>query len=200
MELLPSIVDLERYPEPPAAKHPVFTIGWTGAPANSRHIEMIAEALRNVIGSGKGRLHIIGGWKINLPSDVEVEYTPFSPADEVEPVQRFDVGIMPLQESPWERGKCGMKLVNYMACTLPTVATPVGVNSQLVEHGITGFIARTVDDWTNALTILRDNPDLRLRMGRAGRDKVERSHSLQIFGPKLADWFVSVARRRSSEG
>ena len=102
-------------------------------------------------------------------------------------LQSLQVGIMPLPDLPFERGKCGYKLIQYMACGLPVVASPVGVNAQIVEHGVTGFLASSAQEWNDALLRLYNNPDLRQRMGSAGRKKVEEKYSLQVAAPRLLE-------------
>ena len=101
---------------------------------------------------------------------------------------------MPLTDTPWAQGKCGYKLSQYLACSLPVVASPVGVNCEIVEHGVNGFLAETHDDWRKALTTLMSNPDLRWEMGQAGRMKVQQKYSLQIWGPKVVNILQSAAK------
>jgi glycosyltransferase involved in cell wall biosynthesis len=129
-------------------------------------------------------LRIVGGTTIDLPG-VDVERFEWTEASEVPLIQECDIGIMPLIDSPWERGKCGYKLIQYMACAKPVVASPVGVNQRIVEHGVNGWLARSTQDWTQAFTTLLSDPDLRMRMGKAGRDKVERDYTLQANAPRL---------------
>jgi glycosyltransferase involved in cell wall biosynthesis len=197
IEWVPSVVDLVRYPITDPPNNDVFTIGWTGAPANSRHLQLISDALAEVCRLGPARLHVIGGWRVKLPNNVPVEYTEFCADDPIEPVQRFDAGIMPLPDSPWERGKCGLKLIHYMACRVPTVASPVGVNRDIVEHGRTGFLASNTAEWIDSLCALRDSADLRRGMGVAGRAKVEQSYSLQVTAPRVAKMLSRMQRRQS---
>lgn len=83
-----------------------------------------------------------------------------------------------------------------MACGLPVVASPVGVNSTIVEHGVTGFLASTDEEWRTSIARLLSDPDLRRRMGAAGRQKVERSYSLQVWGPRTATWLRGAAIQR----
>jgi glycosyltransferase involved in cell wall biosynthesis len=97
------------------------------------------------------------------------------------------VGIMPLPDAPWERGKCGYKLIQYMACAKPVVASPVGVNRQLVEPGVNGYLATTPADWTRALNQLRKDAALRARLGAAGRTRVAADYDLQVTAPQLAN-------------
>ena len=102
---------------------------------------------------------------------------------------------MPLPDTPWMRGKCGYKLIQYMACGLPVIASPVGVNAEIVEHGVNGFLAETSDDWFRAIQALIGNPELRRQMGAAGRKRVEERYSLQVYGPRVASRLNEIAGR-----
>jgi len=99
----------------------------------------------------------------------------------------MDVGIMPLRDGPWERGKCGYKIIQYMACGLPVVASPVGVNADIVRHGDNGFLASNDEEWRQGLRQLIGSPELRARQGRAGRHRVEDHYSLASQAPRLAE-------------
>lgn len=100
---------------------------------------------------------------------------------------------MPLPDEPWERGKCGYKLIQYMACGKPVVGSPVGVNCEIISEGINGFKAATVDEWIVALSRLRDNRKEGRAMGLKGRDLVEQRYSLQMTAPRLAGLLHNVA-------
>lgn len=102
---------------------------------------------------------------------------------------------MPLTDTPWARGKCGYKLIQYMACGLPVIASPVGVNTEIVEHGVNGFLASTEAEWIEALRTLLSDAALRARMGEAGRRKVERDYSLQVWGPRVAQILRDAANQ-----
>ena len=117
----------------------------------------------------------------------------WSESSEVQAVQSFTVGVMPLQDDPWARGKCGYKLIQYMACGLPVVASPVGVNCEIVEHGLNGYLATSEAEWLSALSQLRSQPQLREEFGRTGRRKVESTYSLEVTGPRLAELLRSAA-------
>ena len=134
--------------------------------------------------AGQARFAAIG---INAASlGLPMESIAWSEDTEVTSIKRFDIGIMPLVDKPFERGKCGYKLIQYMACDLPVVASPVGVNCQLVEHGVNGFLAETLEEWEQALQTLLADANLREQMGQAGREKIEREYCIQVTGPKLA--------------
>jgi len=109
-------------------------------------------------------------------------------------IQSMAIGVMPLPDTPWTRGKCGYKLIQYMACGLPVIASPVGVNAEIVEHGVNGFLAETDAEWREALVTLLRDPDLRSRMGAAGRQKVEKQYSIQVWGPRVAGMLSQVVK------
>lgn len=193
VERLPTVVDADQYLFAPRPENSEPVIGWIGSPMTAKYLQVIAPALAAVCADGKARIRLIGSGPVDLPG-VPVDVIPWSEATEVEEIRRFDVGVMPLPDTPWERGKCGFKLIQYMACGLPVVASPVGVNSEIVEEGGNGFLAANHDDWVRALTSLRDDALLRQRLGAAGRDKVERQYSLQVTGPRLAKLLAEAAR------
>jgi len=184
VEYLPTVIDLEHYTVAPNAENSVFTIGWIGAPITAKYLRIIESALFEVFRSGNARLILVGSGQIEL-NGVPLEIRTWSEETEVADIQSFDVGIMPMPDEPWTRGKCGYKLIQYMACSRSVVASPVGVNQQIVEQGVNGFLAATSVDWVRALCTLRDNSGLRERMGKAGRLKVEKQYCLQLTAPRL---------------
>jgi len=106
----------------------------------------------------------------------------------------MDIGIMPLVDTPFVRGKSGYKLIQYMACGLPVIATPIGVNAEIVDEGVNGFLASSAEEWRRALLRLIADPGLRSRMGLAGRAKAVERYSLASQAPRLIELFRSVAR------
>ena len=187
VHILPTVIDLDRYAlHPPRDPSRPFTIGWVGSPSTADYLKLIEPALATFCARHKARLVLMGfGTRCRL--DVEgVEVLPWSEETEVDAIRQFDVGIMPVPETPWARGKCGFKLVQYMACGLPVVATPVGVNTDLVEEGVNGMLARSPEDWLRALETLRADDGLRQALGEAGRKKVERKYCLQVTAARFA--------------
>lgn len=198
VEVLPTVIDLDRYPHRP--QMPVAErlprIVWIGSPSTARYLELLREPLQALAERQPFVLRVIGGGEVNLPG-VQVENVPWSEASEVERILDCDVGVMPLLDSLWEQGKCGYKLIQYMACGLPVVASPVGVNREIVEHGRNGFLARTPQEWEQALQALLLDTGLRQRMGHMGRNKVEANYALQVTGPRLAKLIRQAAGTRS---
>lgn len=193
VEYLPTVVDLNRYPLSPYPQHSEFTVGWIGSPGTAKYLEIVAPALKTLARQGNLRVVLVGSGPVRLEG-VPIEVRPWSEETEVRDIQDIDVGIMPLPDAPWERGKCGYKLIQYMAVGRAVVASPVGVNTKIVEHGVNGFWASTTEEWVRALSILRDRRELRVRMGLAGRQKVEAEYSLHIAAPRLAALLRSAVR------
>jgi glycosyltransferase involved in cell wall biosynthesis len=193
VELLPTVVDPARYPvRPPPAGEP-FTVGWMGTPVTQRYLAAVAPALAAVVAGG-GRVRLVGADHLpeGLPAE-SAELRPWAEATEASDILGFDVGIMPLNDTEWERGKCGYKLLQYMAAGRPVVASPVGVNPEIVDPGVTGFLATTPDEWRTALARLRGDPALRARMGEAGRRRLEAGYSLDLAEPRLRDLLRSAS-------
>ena len=196
VEVVPTTVDLTRYEtieaqgSTEAQSQPC--VGWIGQRTTADFLYPLAPLFERLTATGLGRFAAIGidTQALGLP----MASVPWSESSEVASIQGFDVGIMPLLDGPFERGKCGYKLIQYMACGLPVVASPVGVNAEIVEHGVNGFLANSPQEWEDALTTLLTDPALRQRMGHAGRRKVENHYSLQVTGPRLADLLKSAAR------
>ncbi len=193
VEMLPTSIDLARYPTPTQARNAVFTIGWIGSPATTRYLHLVHEALAEFCAHEEARVVLVGasepGWQ-----DVPHTLHPWLEATEVAEVNAFDVGIMPLEDSPWERGKCGYKLIQYMACGKPVIASPVGVNTQIVTPGINGYLAETTRDWVQALTALMRDAELRQQMGIAGRARIESDYTVQVNAPRLAAMLHTAAK------
>jgi glycosyltransferase involved in cell wall biosynthesis len=184
VEILPSVIDADRYvPPPQRGSHP-FTVIWIGSPSTERYLGLIREALQRVAADGPLRIVVVGGRRPDL-SPLSYEVYSFTEENDVHEMWNADVGIMPLEDTPWERGKCGHKLIKYMACGLPVVATPVGVNTEIVSHEVHGFLARTTDEWVASLERLRQDPPLRERLGKEGRRRVEEKYCTKVTAPRL---------------
>lgn len=193
IELLPTAIDLEKYPTNFFHNNDIFTIGWIGSPVTSHYLKLVIPALEEFCKKNTARMVLIGAKKEKL-SNILVEYVPWSKETEIKEIQKFDVGIMPLPDNAWERGKCGFKLIQYMACGLPVVGSPVGVNARFIKHGINGYQAKNTNEWIWALQKLKADKELRQKMGRAGRQIVEKEFCLQVTAPRLRDFIFSVVR------
>ncbi|QTA85991.1 glycosyltransferase family 4 protein [Desulfonema magnum] len=192
VECLPSVIDLKRYHKKPKSDKSVFTIGWIGCPVTAEYLRLVRPALTEICRNNSARLVFVGSGEIREYKEDIVEIRPWTEETEVRDIQEFDVGIMPLPDTPWTRGKCGYKLIQYMACSLPVIASPVGINREIVEHGINGFLASDTTSWVEALKILKKNHKLRKQMGKAGCVKVEKAYCIQVTAPRLLSLIRSI--------
>jgi len=184
IEIIPTVVDTDVYTQKNYNRSENFTIGWIGSPTTSRHVNVAAPALNQLCQNSDVQFSAIGALEKDV-AEIPGQLIPWKEKTEVQELNRFDVGIMPLPDTPWERGKCGFKLIQYMATGLPIIASPVGVNSEIVDHGISGFLASSTKEWVKYLGILKGDPELRRTMGVAGRGIVEEKYSLEMVAPKL---------------
>ena len=171
-------------------------IGWIGSPSTwNEYLYSMLPMLTHVAASEGSQISIMGADKNAEPHPL-LEFVEWSEAGEVSFLQALDIGIMPLTDTPWARGKCGYKLIQYMACGVPVIASPVGVNCDIVEHGVNGFLAETDEEWREAIRTLLHDPVLRSKMGAAGRKKVEEHYSLKVWGPRVVKMLRSVVAER----
>jgi glycosyltransferase involved in cell wall biosynthesis len=181
--LLPTVIDLDHYALAPEPAGP-FTIGWVGTPLTANYLQNIAAPLRALAAEAPLRLLIIGAPDAEIDG-VTCEHADWDETTEAADIARCHAGIMPLPDDEWARGKSGYKLIQYMAMGRPAVASPVGANRGIVEHGRSGFLAADDADWLAALRRLRDEPGLRAAMGAAARARVEQDFCLQVTAPVL---------------
>jgi glycosyltransferase involved in cell wall biosynthesis len=204
VEVVPTVIDLVRYPYPPQTSEiaPVASsdacdlprVVWIGSPSTVQYLQLIRKPLQALAARHLFVLRVIGGGAVDLPG-VQVEVVTWTETTEVENISACQVGIMPLLDSRWERGKCGYKLIQYMACGLPVVASGVGVNPEIVRHEENGFVADTADEWVSALGKLLQSPTLRRQMGAAGRQRAQNEYCIQKTGPWMAQLLRSVAKK-----
>ncbi|OSO97094.1 hypothetical protein B7O87_01040 [Cylindrospermopsis raciborskii CENA303] len=196
IETIPTAIDLNRYQSypSPSVKSQLPCIGWIGQRSTASYLHPFAPLFKRLLAEGKSQFLAIG---INTQQlGIPMESVPWSEETEVEQISRINIGIMPLDNSPFIHGKCGYKLIQYMACGLPVVASPVGVNTKIIEHGVNGFLAGTLMEWETALERLLSDPDLSFRMGQAGRQKVEREYCVQVTAPRLIESLRNVMYSR----
>lgn len=190
---IPTVIDLERYPSPAINQESTqVVVGWIGSPATAGYLKMVSAVAIQL-----QRHHAVRFIAVGARAD-QVQGTPFEAIDwtedgEAEAIRGFDIGIMPLPDAPWERGKCGYKLIQYMACGLPVVASPVGVNRQIVQSGVNGLLADSDQKWLDALDALIGNSELRRQLGSAGRAEVETRYAVQVTAPLLVQELCRLA-------
>ncbi|GLQ97648.1 glycosyltransferase family 4 protein [Dyella mobilis] len=187
--IIPTVVDERRYTTVNHGPDRQPVIGWIGSPSTEHYVLDNRDVLRSVCAKYGARLLLVGPRaEIAKQFDgVATEVVAWSEDSEVAMINRMDIGIMPLRDGPWERGKCGYKIIQYMACGLPVVASSVGTNNDIVRHGENGFLADDVSTWEERLGQLIADGSLRSRMGQAGRSSVENEYSLKAQAPRLAE-------------
>lgn len=188
-------VDTDRF-RPRAAADPgpdgPFVVGWTGSGRTLQYLMAIERSLaRFLTSTPDARLVVMADVAPkfqDLPPE-RVEFVRWNPYDEARVVGGFDVGLMPLPDTDWARGKCAFKLLQYLSCEVPAVASPIGMNQQVLDMAEVGIAASSPDDWTEALRTLHIDRECRKRLGDSGRKLVERSFSVKVVASQLADIF-----------
>ena len=196
IEIVPTVVDSENYAIATRfSERAKVNIGWIGTPSTwSEFLAPMLPLLIDIASREGGYVTAVGAGRLNKMHPL-FQSVAWREETEVEQIQDMDIGLMPLTDSPWARGKCGYKLIQYMACGIPVIASPVGVNSEIVEHGVNGFLASTETEWKQALTTLLRDSALRKMMGAAGRSKVESKYSLKVWGPRVVKMLESLVNK-----
>jgi glycosyltransferase involved in cell wall biosynthesis len=190
VRVLPTCVDTDRYAPARRGADGRVTMGWIGTSANFPYLQAIEPALRRALDGNPDLSLSIMADRAPVLASIDPscwQFQPWSEAAEVGMIQSLDLGLMPLPDDDWTRGKCSFKMLQYMACSVPVVVSPVGMNVEVLAHGESGLAARSADEWTEALLALATAPDLRHRMGMKGRAVVEMHYSVRSAAPKLAD-------------
>lgn len=194
--VVPTCVDAERWKPAPKAAREEWTVGWSGTESNLKYLYAIEEPLAEFLNSRpQARLLVVSDGEprfAEIPRD-RWRFEHWSAADEVLQVQQMDVGLMPLAATDWERGKCGLKMLTYMAVGAPVVASPVGTCGEIMQQSEVGLAATSGADWYDALGCLFDDRALAARLGTSGRQLVETQYSVVRHADTLAGIFRQVA-------
>lgn len=181
--IIPTVIDLERYKQVNPNTMQKTIIGWIGSPSSFQYVKLIEQILKQIVLQYDVKIHIIGtNEKLNI-DDKYVRYIKWSEDTEIEQLKKFSIGIMPLKNTPWELGKCSYKLIQYMGCSIPVIASPVGMNKEVVLNDKNGYLAATESEWKTYFEKLIKKPELRIEMGKQGRILVEENYSLNKTYP-----------------
>lgn len=196
IRIVPTAVDTSLFrPGMQKEKDDLFVVGWIGSQGNLPYLSGIEGALKVFLSSRKdARLLVVSDAKPEfgeLPAS-QVDYQPWARETEVASIQQMDIGLMPLADSDWARGKCAFKMLQYMAVGLPVIVSPVGMNAQVLEMGELGIGAASTNDWVDALEYLYASREHGRRMGVIGRQVVKAHFDLPVVGGKLAAIFKSL--------
>lgn len=180
--LVPTVVDVARYPAKIHAPVRETTIGWIGHSVNHPYLSDLAGILRALAADMPIRLLVVSDRDLEIPG-VPVENRRWSEDTEVADILHMDIGIMPMPDDPWSRGKCGLKAIQYMAAGIPVVCAAVGANLDIVREGVDGYLCGTPAEWREKLATLCRDVDLRQRLGKNARQRVRASYSLEAAWP-----------------
>jgi glycosyltransferase involved in cell wall biosynthesis len=191
--ILPTSIDTAAYRPAAAASEGPPTIVWIGSPENLVYLEIIRPALARLsLKYPALTLKVICSRFPDWP-EVRIERVAWSSATEAAALAAAHIGVMPLTDDEWARGKCAFKLLQYMAAALPCVASPVGANTEAVLEGFNGFHARTADEWERSFETLIQSPDLRARMGANGRAHVESRYAMHAYQRRYVELLTRLA-------
>lgn len=194
--ILPTAVDCDLFHPDHVGPVDQPTVGWVGHSSNLSFLEGIAGALRELAGRHPGFRLIVVADKEPLIEGVEIEFRRWSLDQEVESFRGIGIGLMPLDDTPWARAKCAFKLLQYMALGVPSVVSPVGMNREVVESGRNAMFASTQEEWVNGLDELIRKPELRQRIGCAGRETVTRRFSLSLISRQFVSCLDQIMINR----
>jgi len=198
LEVIPTCIDTEAF-------HPRFktknsgplTIGWTGSRSTNGYLNPILPVISE-LGSRRVQFRFLSdtaeGVELDRLGDVPGKFVPWSPEVEITETASFDIGLMPLPDDPWTRGKCGFKALQYMGLGIPAVCSRVGVNAEIITHRKNGWLASSHEDWRIALSRLVGDSEFRKSLGQAGRRRVEEHYAVNVQAPRLIDCLERLIR------
>lgn len=193
--VIPTTIDTDVYTVVEKTGGDVPVVTWTGSYSTVQHLDTIREALRELAERHRFQLLVIGTDRYEI-SGVEVKAVPWRSATEIDDLRPTDIGIMPLPDDKWSKGKCGLKALQYMALGKPAICSPVGVNTEIITEGVNGYLASGRDEWVAKLSKLLEDRELRSKLGREARRTVEERYSASSQVPRVAEIFESVVKRR----
>lgn len=189
--VVPTTIDTDTYQVRSVRETAIPVIGWTGSYSTVPHLDLLRDVLRELGRLERFRLRVIGPSSYRLEG-VDVEVIPWRSHTEAQDLAEADIGVMPLPDDPWSRGKCGCKALQYMGLGIPAVCSPVGVNTDLISDGDNGFLADSAEEWITKLALLLRSPQLRRKVGLAGRKTVENGFSAASQVPRVHEVFRSA--------
>jgi len=184
--ILPTAVDTERFRLRDSSRQVGHcTIGWIGSHTTIKYLYSLRSIFERLAKSHSFELKVVGASFSLSFNGLQVRQQEWSLEREVKDFQSCDIGVYPLWNDDWSKGKCGFKAIQFMSVGVPVIASKVGVNRNIIQDGVNGFLAASEQEWCDKLALLLKNPDLRREMGLAGRKTVEERYSLDVNAPKL---------------
>jgi len=195
-KIIPTTINTDYHFKKPFSKRKNICIGWTGSHSTLEYFKLALPILKEVYNKYNKDIDfkVIVDIDFEEP-DINLTASRWAVETEIEDLSEIDIGIMPLPDDEWAKGKCGFKALQYMALEIPTVLSPVGVNTEIIEDGINGFLASTNEDWVEKLSLLIESKDLRERLGKAGRQTVIEKYSYQSQKEKYLNYFNELIEK-----
>lgn len=193
VRVLPTVVNIDRYlpQEQPHIDNSII-IGWIGQPVNHEYIIEIEPALRQLAEKYPNlMLHVISRGKFTI-NGVNVKNIEWNEKDETQLLRQIDIGIMPIPDNEWSKGKCALKAIQYMAAGIPVVCSNIGANREVVRDKTDGYLVDTLSEWESALEILISNHELRYQMGTSGRTRVQKHYTLDTAAELMSKWLSEL--------
>jgi glycosyltransferase involved in cell wall biosynthesis len=179
--IIPTTIDTDFHiPKAELRNKEKIVIGWSGSISTIKHFEMAIPVLKILQKKYPNQIaiHVIGQESYSN-SEIEIISKSWSAQTEVDDINQFDIGIMTIPNDEWAKGKCGLKGLSYMACGVATVMSPVGVNNDIIQHGVNGYLASNEQEWIDCLSLLIESSELRQRIGNKGRETVTEHYSVE---------------------
>ncbi len=190
--VIPTTIDTDYHINKQKSKDKIC-IGWTGSSTTVQHFELAVPILEKIKNKYRDLVYFkLIGEENYTNTKLKLKGTKWCLETEIDDISEIDIGIMPLPDDEWAKGKCGLKGLQYMALEIPTIMSPVGVNTEIIHDGVNGFLASTEQEWFDKLSLLIENKDLRLKLGKAGRQTVIEKYSVEANKQKYLEVFNSV--------
>lgn len=195
VRIIPTTIDTQAYPFTEKTNVEKVAIGWSGSFSTIIHFEFILGALERLKEKygDKVCFKVIGDETFRHQK-LNIRGLPWRKDSEIQNLSEFDIGIMPLPDDEWTKGKCGLKGLQYMALGIPTIMSPVGVNADIIQDGVNGYLADKEDEWVEKASLLVDSPELRKSIGLKGRKTVEKHYSVEANKARYLEIFDNLIK------
>jgi glycosyltransferase involved in cell wall biosynthesis len=192
VHLIPTVLNTDLFRSENKVEKDKITIGWSGLEYNFKYLQKLRQVFLYLVTTFPVEIVILSGSEPKQ-LDFPFRFEKWDPDKEVSQISQFDIGIMPLEMDEWSRSKCGMKLLQYMSLEVPSVATPAGVNAEIIQDGVNGFTALSEEEWIHRISQMVQDPALRVQVGKAGRNTVIEKYSVKSWFPKLLEVYRQYA-------
>lgn len=194
--IIPTTINTDEYKRITFNKNKKVCIGWSGSVTTIQHFNFAIPFLKKIKLKYKDLIYfkVIGDDRF-YSEELNVQGVSWEKQNEILELSEIDIGLMPLPNDEWAKGKCGLKGLQYMALGIPTIMSPVGVNTEIIQSGVNGFLANTNDEWIEVISKLIESPELRLTIGQQGRKTVIEKYSVQSQQEKYLRYFQELSEK-----